>query len=156
MNERFLSRGKRKDNGEWVTGHYVFQRKRSGVFGQKISELDFDRHLIIDLRGNSHEVIPETVGQYTGLKDKNGKLIFEGDVVKLTDTNNNIEWKAYVVFGNPYGEFNWGWNLMYIGEKTKVDTDILLWTEMEETGAYCEVIGNVYDNPELLQRSDEE
>ena len=58
--------------------------------------------------------------------------------------------------GNPYGEFNWGWNLMYIGEKTKVDTDILLWTEMEETGAYCEVIGNVYDNPELLQRSDEE
>lgn len=56
MNNRFLSRGKRKDNGEWVTGYYVFQRKRSGVFGQKISELDFDRHLIIDLRGNSHEL----------------------------------------------------------------------------------------------------
>ena len=94
------------------------------------------------------EVIPETVGRSIGLKDKNGKLIFEGDVVKLTD--NNAEWKAYVVFGNPYGEYNWGWDLIYIGEKPKVNTDILLWVEMEETGAYCEVIGNIYDNPKLL------
>lgn len=146
MNERFLFRGKRKDNGEWVYG---------GIFYQKSDEVKEKAVYII--RGSlndvgcAYEVILETVGQYTGLKDKNGKLIFEGDVVKLTDTNNNIEWKAYVVFGNPYGEFNWGWNLMYIGEKTKVDTDILLWTEMEETGAYCEVIGNVYDNPELLE-----
>ena len=146
MNERFLFRGKRKDNGEWVYG---------GIFYQKSDEVKEKAVYII--RGSlndvgcAYEVIPETIGQCTGLKDKNGKLIFEGDVVKLTDTNNNIEWKAYVVFGNPYGEFNWGWNLMYIGEKTKVDTDILLWTEMEETGAYCEVIGNVYDNPELLE-----
>lgn len=150
MNERFLFRGRRYDNGEWITGWITSQFKKftegevltyikSNVFG-----------------GGEHLVNAKTVGQCTGLKDKNGKLIFEGDVVKLTDTNNNIEWKAYVVFGNPYGEFNWGWNLMYIGEKTKVDTDILLWIEMEETGAYCEVIGNVYDNPELLQRSDEE
>lgn len=77
----------------------------------------------------------ETVGRSTGLKDKNGKLIFEGDVVKLTD--NNAERKAYVVFGNPYGEYNWGWDLIYIGEKPKVNTD-------------CEVIGNIYDNPKLL------
>ncbi len=146
MNERFLFRGKRKDNGEWVYG---------GIFYQKSDEVKEKAVYII--RGSlndvgcAYEVIPETIGQCTGLRDKNGKLIFEGDVVKLTDTNNNIEWKAYVVFGNPYGEFNWGWNLMYIGEKTKVDTDILLWTEMEETGAYCEVIGNVYDNPELLE-----
>lgn len=81
MNNRYICKAKRKDNNEWVTGYYVFQRKRSGVFGQLISELDFDRHLIIDLRGNSHEVIPETVGQCTGMKDKNGKWIFEGDVV---------------------------------------------------------------------------
>ena len=142
MNERFLFRGKRKDNGAWETGFLVITRY----------DCSDEQYFITDkMTGYHNPVILETVGQYTGLKDKNGKLIFEGDVVKLTDTNNNIEWKAYVVFGNPYGEFNWGWNLMYIGEKTKVDTDILLWTEMEETGAYCEVIGNVYDNPELLE-----
>ena len=149
VNERFLFRGKREDNGEWVEG---FLSKSRGENKQLELCIDHEEKGVMC----SSIVIPETVGQCTGLKDKNGKPIFEGDVVKLTDTNNNIEWKAYVVFGNPYGEFNWGWNLMYIGEKTKVDTDILLWTEMEETGAYCEVIGNVYDNPKLLQRSDEE
>lgn len=146
MNNRYLFRGKREDNGEWETGFLVVERLDTSE----------ERFYITDkMTGYHTPIIAETVGQCIDLKDKNGKLIFEGDVVKLTDTNNNIEWKAYVVFGNPYGEFNWGWNLMYIGEKTKVDTDILLWTEMEETGAYCEVIGNVYDNPELLQRSDE-
>ena len=152
MNNRYICRAKRKDNNERVTGYYVFQRKRSGVFGQIISELDFDRHLIIDLRGNSHEVIPETVEQCTGLKDKNGKLIFEGNIVKLTDINNGVEWRAYVVFGNPYGAYDWGWNLMYIGEEPNINTDILLWIEMEEAGAYCEVIGNIHDdNLELLE-----
>ncbi len=141
MNNRYIYRGKgnpKYNDGEWYYGYLTY---------------DGSDYQIVDSEYGSckRTVIPETVGQCTGLKDKNGKLIFEGDVVKLTDTNNNIEWKAYVVFGNPYGEFNWGWNLMYIGEKTKVDTDILLWTEMEETGAYCEVIGNVYDNPELLE-----
>lgn len=145
MNEIYIFRGKRKDNGEWIEGNLVYSQTTTRGVITEIYTLKM-----------TYEVNTKTVGQCTGLKDKNGKLIFEGDVVKLTDTNNNIEWKAYVVFGNPYGEFNWGWNLMYIGEKTKVDTDILLWTEMEETGAYCEVIGNVYDNPELLQRSDEE
>ena len=90
-------------------------------------------------------VDPETVGQYTGLKDKNGKKIFEGDIVRLTDKYNEMEWTAVVVFGNPNGEYNWGFQLMRISG-ANANTDILLWVDMEETGAFIEVIGNIHDN----------
>ena len=141
MNNRYICKAKRKDNGEWVEGYLYITHNGEYEISRYDEELDTERITYI--------VIPETVVRCTGLKDKNGKLIFEGNVVKLTD--NNTEWTAYVVLGNPYGEYNWGWNLMYIGENPKVNTDILLWVEMEETGAYCEVIGNIHDNRELLE-----
>lgn len=145
MNDRYLFRGKRADNGEWVTGYYVFQRKRSGVFGQKISELDFDRHLIIDLRGNSHVVIPETVGQCTGLKDKNGKLIFEGDVV--SDAGGFVYGK--VVYATAQDGYD-GMSGFMIDD---VDNGL-----QEYNGFWhcVDILGNIHDNPELLQRSHEE
>ena len=98
-------------------------------------------------------VDPETVGQYTGLKDKNGKKIFEGDIVRLTDEHNEMEWTAVVVFGNPNGDYSWGWQLNDI-EEFDGNKDILLWVDMEESGAYCEIIGNIYDNPELEVTND--
>ena len=128
MNNGYICKAKRKDNNEWVTGYYVFRRKRSGVFGQVISELDFDRHLIIDLRGNSHEVIPETVVRCTGLKDKNGKLIYEGDIVVSTS------------------------------DRRLSDRPRLITIDFERGCNYCAarrkpvVIGNIHDNPELLEK----
>ncbi len=138
-----LFRGKRKDNGEWVEGNYCIAEKldKSGV-----------EYFIIEIEaeGSQYYVIPETVGQYTGLTDKNVRQIFDGDIVELYDKNNDIRMKAYVEFGNPNREYNWGYQLVPIG-KAKANLDILLWVEMEDAGAYIEVIGNIHDNPELLE-----
>lgn len=152
MDERFLCRGKRKDNGAWVIGYYEITRKRSGIFGQKISELDFDRHLIIDLRGNSHEVIPETVVCCTGLKDKNDKPIFEGDIVESRASENQDDWKKWVVTFSD-GSFCFEREIPR-KRKHKYEQNLLGIDNIELYG--LTVIGNVYDNLELLQRSDEE
>ena len=137
-----LFRGKRVDNGKWITGYYFHYETCHEHF--IITDMSYDMP-------DMEQVIPETVGEYTGLKDKNGKKIFEGDIVKLTDKSFNYEWKAVVEFGNPNGDYTWGWQLKPIGKAKNVSTDILCWVEMEETGAFCEVIGNIHDNPELLQ-----
>ena len=140
-----LFRGKRIDNGEWV-------------FGSLLAWRDGDTDICChnsDNNGEMDKVIvrPETVGQFTGLTDKNGKKVFEGDILKFTDENADYEWIGKVEFGNPNAEYNWGFQLVYI-KGTKPNTDILLWFDMEETGAYSEVIGNIHDNPELLEVED--
>ena len=131
-----LFRGKRTDNGEWVYGDLI-----QNVDCLKIREQEKSIKKI----AKSYAVDPETVGQFTGLCDKNGKKIFEGDIVRLTDEHNEMEWTAVVAFGNPNGDYNWGWQLNAI-EEFDGNKDILLWVDMEESGAYCEVIGNIYDN----------
>lgn len=107
--------------------------------------------LISDKNGNkTYKCQYETIGQFTGLTDKNGKKVFEGDVLKFTDTNADYEWIGKVEFGNPNAEYNWGFQLVYISG-TKANVDILMWFDMEECGAFSEVIGNIHDNPELLE-----
>ena len=125
---------------------------REWIYGDLITRgIDFDDAIKQHHTREVWDIIPETVGQFTGLTDKNGKKIFEGDIVELYDKNSNVRWKAVVVFGNPYGEYSWGWNLKYISKNPRINTDILCWVEMEETGAFCETIGNIHDNPELLE-----
>lgn len=147
-----LFRGKRKDNGEWVYGS-LFDW---GGDGSQVIIIPFCEHASSLSAGKWVQkfgvaVDPETVGQYTGLTYKNSKKIFEGDIVELTDKSFGYKWKAVVEFGNPNGNYTWGWQLKPIGNAKNVNTDILCWVEMEEAGAYCEVIGTIHDNPELLR-----
>lgn len=134
-----LFKAKRTDNGEWVEGDlsYIVQRKeRMYVF--PADGLD---------SADRYEVDPETLCLYIGLKDKNGRRIWENDIVLLREEIQNYEWKAKVEFGNPNWEYNWGWQLVPIGE-CDMNKDILLWIDMEF--ANCEVIGNIFEHQELL------
>lgn len=140
-----LFRGKRKDNFEWFEGFYVKSGDKNYII--------YDNDIAIGYV-SMKEVIPETVGEYTGLTDKNGKKIFEGDIVKCRDLYNDIEFTAVVEFGNPNGTYSWGWQLYPISGNTYVNLDILLWIETEETGVLAEVIGNIHDNNELLEVSE--
>lgn len=94
------------------------------------------------------EVIPETVGEYTGLKDKNGERIFEGDIVTYADAVADFEGYHDDVFLN-CGEVGISaWDGIYFTNRQTVDMSDLY---KSETMVDCEIIGNIHDNPEMLK-----
>lgn len=138
-----LFRGKRLDNGEWVFGGALHQ---TDYYGENV-----DSWYIIDGTctndydiGYSYAVCPSTVCQYTGLKDKHGKKIFEGDILgsrydKLYPDDVSIEVVQW---------FRNGW---YIRQGKNLPD------ALDEYGVlpYSEVIGNIHDNLVLLKEEDE-
>ena len=149
MKDRYLYRAKQKGNEEWITGQYV---KGLDMYDKEV-HLIFEPATILYSSGETDgwsEIDPATICQCTGLKDKNGNLIWENDIVKCVDVNAETEFFAVVEFGNPNGFYSWGYQLKHIwGDEPNLD--ILLWIDMEETGATCEIIGNIFDNKELLE-----
>ena len=133
-----LFRGKAINGGQWLYGHFTEYAGTSQIW---TATDDGTWNSIVD---------PATVGQYTGLTDKNGVKIFEGDIVKLKNSTPKGEWIAVVEFGNPNASYSWSWQLKYLSGDN-FNRDVLLWVDMEECGATCEVIGNIHDNPELLK-----
>lgn len=129
-----LFRGKRIENGEWIEGFYA----KSG-----------DKHFILIDNGvaggyvKMKEVIPETVEQYTGLTDKNGKKIFEGDIVWYQPEY----WCESMQSVVEYCADKWNYPAFDLKDH---DYEVNgLQCAHEEGG--CEVIGTIYDNPELLE-----
>lgn len=129
-------------NGDWVYG--LIER----IYDERLPNIPSS---MIDQYGVSNiDVDYKTISEYTGLTDKNGKKIFDGDIVKCYDKNVDESFFAIIMFGNPNGFYNYGWQLKPIG-KTDFNVDILCWVDMEDTGAYIEIIGNIFENPELLE-----
>lgn len=120
-------------SGKWVTGYYVC--------------IDGNHYIYTGKAEERYRIVPETKVQYTGMTDTNKRKIFGGDIVKCRDENENIEFIAVVEFGNPNGEYNWGWQLRHL-KGDNPNLDILCWIDMEDTGTTCEVIGNIYDSYE--------
>ena len=127
MENRFLFRAKRKDNGEWTEGFLL--KRWDGLWIFSIDEKFADL------------IIPSTLCQCTGLKDKNGKLIWENDIIECKDGKHNfqtqIEWDAYCAG--------------FIFQDT--ETSAVGLDAITENGLYSEskVVGNIFANPELLE-----
>ena len=90
------------------------------------------------------EVLPSTVGQYSGLDDSDGRKVFEGDILKFRDEPNDYEWTGHIEFGNPNCGYTWGFQIVHLSVP-EPNIDTLCWFDMEEGGAYSRVIGTVFD-----------
>lgn len=121
-----LFKGKRKDNGEWVEG--LLGSKHTILHETPIGNID---EIVID---------PETVCQFTGLTDKNGVKIFEGDVCRNMKNEEIVSVKWH---GTMAG---------YVWNKRREDNKYLYnFGELFRVSSKYEVIGNIFDNPELME-----
>ena len=125
-----LFRGKRATNGDWVYGDFVHGNERKSL-RDSIFVYDSETQSF-----NDYEINPSTLGQYTGLTDKNGKKVFEGDIIRKTNKGRhpeifiaNIRTCFYTNEEVYYGPFD----------------------HFTESCEY-EIIGNITDNPELLEK----
>lgn len=138
-----LFRGKEIKTGKWVYGSYSFAPRRKGAFGQIISDLDKEKHYIVSKTNYEYwEVCPETVGEYTGLTDKNGKKVFEGDIFKTYFESYTHSWEEVGVVTEFCGAYGI--------ESADGKHFRAFINESVYTRSY-EVIGNIHDNPELLE-----
>lgn len=126
-------RGKRIDNGEWVYGNYFIDERdiEDGFIWRDIPQIQqrYGDHY------QYYDVDPSTVGQFTGLKDRNGKEIYEGDVVRIDDLGIGIVDYEEGRFTMRRREERFCWPV---------------YCRIDHSPFVPEVIGNIYENPELL------
>lgn len=165
-----LFRGKQLDNGDWVEGYYT--ELPCGSLGATIFSNDDElicedtKSYIIKVFTKQHtnysnsnplqviecekyEVIPETIVDFTGLCDKHGNKIFEGDILETAGPD-GADYQDVVHFGHFNDDDNHGNEYIGFYVKSGNYTTSLLEMPLGKHN-YCYVIGNIYDNPELLE-----
>lgn len=138
MGREILFRGKRVDNGQLVEGFYVKHGSRHWIYTGEIQYMYLP--VCADLP-TKYEVEPESIGQYTGLTDKNGRKIFEGDIVKRE-----------LMQGSAVGQVVW-FDVGFCGFYLKRGNSYYPIGKEEHSGIDdCDkVIGNIFDTPHLLK-----
>lgn len=130
MNRTIKFRGKNLYNNEWIFGDLIqYESGEMAIFSKKLSQYGCEATEMF----NRSKVIPETVGQFTGLLDKNGKEIYEGDIL------NNGQRNYFVCWNSERG----AWWL-----KNK---DLIYTTPLGFLSIELFVVGNIYDNPDLIK-----
>lgn len=146
-------RGKSKNVNEWCYGTYIFtDDNTNNPF--RTRPLKESHRIVFWVAGDWNmggwdyeEVIPETIGQYTGLKDKNGKEIYEGDIIGCY----NPKIKHLIFYNEKQGRFMAALNGDIENDYTSVcGLDDSRWNASKE------VIGNIHDNPELIKEESHE
>ena len=132
-----LFRAKRIDNGEWVEGQYAFILNPLTESGEPIKHLICNGTNIFN-----DEIDPETICQYTGKTDEQGKKIFEGDIVGFIDLYSTE---------SGYSESSCLGKVIWSKEECCFHVTNRLSAESWEVLDECMVVGNVFDNPELLK-----
>lgn len=135
MENRWFFKAKRKDDGEWVFGGLSYCKKTNAYF---ITNMGKDH---ISYIGFHQEVDSNTICQCTGLKDKNGRVIWENDIIKHynDETHSESYCTGTVLWDENYAGF-YRISNEYGLSKPRISSDCIY-----------EVIGNVFDNPELLE-----
>ena len=132
MNDRYLYRAKRIDNDEWTYGYLYGIWERKYILWGMINDIP-----------NMTEVDTTTICQCTGLKDKNGKLIWENDIVAYWDSYST---ESGLAEADCIGKVVWDDETISFQVTNRLSAE-----SYEVLGDECSVIGNVFDNPELLE-----
>ena len=155
MNREILFRGKRKDNGEWVLGYlvrgkdYLYETEMTTIFPTDTIFYPYTETSGYD------RVIADTVGQFTGLCDKNGNKIFEGDILLEEEKEYSLEEYGEKVVGTHNIVAYWNEKAcgFWVRRTDKPKGKIYVPEEplCESFAEELKVVGNIYDNPELLE-----
>ena len=158
MENRCLFKAKRVDNGEWVQGA-LLDGESHCLIGQ---EIKFSPYVKNECKIVGYEVDRNTICKSTGLRDKNGKLIWENDIVKkgFYIDYNSVYQEEYVtsVISEEYvGTIkfeHFAWVVGIFNDHLKCILPICELSEHSEDIKYFEIVGNIFDNPELLGGND--